>query len=84
MHPRRTLQASSRRQSRSRSDALIGLLEQFLQQDGHPPELLLLMANICQHETRHAAKAISFPSEYLKVRDDPEARARLRTLEGRS
>jgi hypothetical protein len=60
MHPRRTLQASSGRQSRSRSDALIGLLEQFLQQDGHPPELLLLMANICQHETRHAAKAISF------------------------
>jgi hypothetical protein len=83
MNSKRIPLPSGRPQSGSCSDALIGLLEQFLQQDGHPPELLLLMADIYQRRTGHAAKAISFLREYLKVRDEPEVRARLRTLEGR-
>jgi hypothetical protein len=68
----------------SRADALAGLLEQFLEQYGRPPELLLLMADIYQHEKRHAARAIPFLREYLRVKDDPAVSVRLRALEGRS
>jgi hypothetical protein len=84
MYPSRTHRLLRRQYRGSYADALAGLLKQFLELYGRPPELLLLMADVYQYEKRQPARAIPFLREYLRVRDDPAVGVRLRRLKGRS
>jgi tetratricopeptide (TPR) repeat protein len=66
------------------TEQAIGLLQKILARGQRAPAILLSLADIYQYHLQDAAQAASFLREYLRTEDDPDIRARLAELEGRS
>jgi tetratricopeptide (TPR) repeat protein len=62
----------------------IGLLQKILARGQRLPAVLLSLADIYQFRLEDPAQAAGFLRDYLRTEDDPDIRARLAELEGRS
>ncbi len=66
------------------TEQAIGLLQKILARGQRLPAVLLTLADIYQYRLKDDAQATGYLREYLRTEEDPDIRARLAELEGRS